>query len=429
MAANRPVVYLAGAENYDSIHHVFTVDGYRGSDSRFHMNYGGDGNGNNWAKMNSFTYAGYTFNKNQKAIIGIQPPPSLNVSSTSLSFTGFTGQTYTKSFTVTGKYLTGNLTISKSGSAVYSVSPTSLTPAQAAAGATVKVTYKPTAAGTQTGKITISGGGASTKTVTLTGTATKPTVTVSPTSLTFSDITVGKSASKQFSVNGNLTGSITLKVNGTGFTINKTTITPTEAKEGAIITVTYKPTAAGTHTGSITLNGGGVSNKTVTLKGTAVNRTIITSPTSLRIISAKPFSASKTFTVKGTNLNSSVLLRVSNWVFKLDKTTLTAAQANAGATVKVTFTPTSLGTFTGKVTISGGNAASTATVTLTGVCNAEAAIMSPTITPSMLIDGLLNNDAEVLKNPDADVNGDGKVDINDVKALINLQLVEIVEAE
>ena len=83
------------------------------------------------------------------------------------------GSQNTKTFTVTGSNLTGNLTVNSSNKVVFSVSPTSITPAQAAAGATVTVTYSPSTIHQgnkrDTGTITVSGGGASSKTVAVSG--------------------------------------------------------------------------------------------------------------------------------------------------------------------------------------------------------------------------------------------------------------------
>ena len=117
-------------------------------------------------------------------VIGIQPPsstpatPTLTVSPTSLSFSTTAGQTVSKTFTVTGTNLTGNVTLTKTdANGVYTISPSTITASAAASGATVTVTYKPTAAGTHTGSIAIASSGATSKTVSLSGTATAAALT------------------------------------------------------------------------------------------------------------------------------------------------------------------------------------------------------------------------------------------------------------
>ncbi|MBR5170633.1 MAG: C10 family peptidase [Muribaculaceae bacterium] len=278
MLAGRPIVFMAVSTSAGG--HAFNVDGYRDSDNKYHCNFGWSGDGNAWCALNSFGYSSgwtsYNFNVYQQMVIGIQPPsgqvttPELTVNPTSLSFTGSqVGQTYTKTFTVTGTDLTGNVTISSSNS-VYTVSPATLTAAQAQAGATVTVTYKPTTAGTQTANITVASSGAESKTVTVSGTATTvPTINVNPATVNM-NTTVGTPVTATFTVTGaNLTNAVYLTCNGQFFSIDKTNITKNAANSGVTVTVTYNPTTYGNHTGTVTLTSSGAQNATVTLKGTA----------------------------------------------------------------------------------------------------------------------------------------------------------------
>ncbi len=182
MAAGRPIVFCAVSSNAGG--HAFNVDGYNGSTNKYHINFGWSGDGNAWCSLNSFGYSSYNFNVYQQMVIGIQPPsgssatPTLSVSPSSLSFSATAGETVSKTFTVTGSNLTGNVTLTKTdANGVYTISPTTISASAAASGATVTVTYKPTAAGTQTGSITIASSGATSKTVSLSGTATAAALT------------------------------------------------------------------------------------------------------------------------------------------------------------------------------------------------------------------------------------------------------------
>ena len=182
MAAGRPIVFCAVSSNAGG--HAFNVDGYNSSTNKYHINFGWSGDGNAWCALNSFGYSSYNFNVYQQMVIGIQPPsgstatPTLTVSPTSLSFSTTAGQTVSKTFTVTGTNLTGNVTLTKTdANGVYTISPSTITASAAASGATVTVTYKPTAAGTHTGSIAIASSGATSKTVSLSGTATAATLT------------------------------------------------------------------------------------------------------------------------------------------------------------------------------------------------------------------------------------------------------------
>ena len=372
MAAGRPIVFMAVSTSGGG--HAFNVDGYDSSSNKYHVNFGWSGDGNSWYSMNSFSYGGYTFNSGQQAVIGIQPPsgssttPVLNVNPTSLSFTGCsTGETYTKTFTVSASDLRGDVTIS-SNNGTFTVSPTTLTAAQAQAGATVTVTYKPTSSGTQNGTITVSSSAAESKTVTVSGTATTtPKITVNPTSLNLST-TVGTPVTQTFTVTGtNLTGTVYLTCNGTGFSIDKNNITKSAASQGATVTVTYNPTAVGTHTGTVTLTSSGAQTVTLNLNGTAVGTPIITvDPTSLSFNATVGQSVTKTFNVTGADLTGTVYLAVAGSGFSIDKTSITRTQATNGTTVTVTYTPTTGGTQTGTVTLTSAGA-ERVNVALTGI--------------------------------------------------------------
>ena len=390
MAAGRPTVYMAVSSSAGG--HAFNVDGYRESDSKFHVNFGWSGDGNSWYSMNSFTYSGYTFNSDQQAIIGIEPAeqvptPVLTVSPTSLTFTGNTGNTYTQTFTVSGTDLQGNVTISVGGSSYYSVSPTTLTAAQAAAGATVTVTYKPTISGTHTGTVTIASTGATSKTVSLSGTSTTvPSITVDPTSLSFST-SVDAPVTQTFVVSGsNLTDNVSVSVTGDeddAFSVDKVSILKSAVANGVTVTVTYNPAEVGTHSASVVLASSGAESKTVTLTGTATEpeRTITVSPTSLTFESAVGQAVTQTFFLQGTNLNAKVSLALSGTgssAFSLSSTSLTYTRVNNGLDITVTYNPTTVGTHRATVTISGGGASSSQTVTLVGTAAGPTITANPT---------------------------------------------------
>ena len=233
-------------------------------------------------------------------------------------------------------------------------------------------------------------------------------VNVTPSSsYTFSSKTANKTYTWSFIVKGTyLTGGLTLKLTGATdvFSISRTSITKTAATSGATVTVTYKPTAAGTKTATITISGGGLTaDKTISLKGTAVVRKITPSTTSLAFGNKKLYtSTKKTFTVKGTNLSGPLTLSVtgtSKDMFKLDKTTITASQAASGATVTVTYTPTTVGIHKASISITGGDAESSKTVNLTGRGTSNGSI-----SPSSFddLEPLTITDFDVVSRLDAD---------------------------
>ena len=379
MAASRPVVYLGVSGNAG---HAFNVDGYRDSDSKYHVNFGWSGDGNNWFAMNAFSYSGYTFSSNQQAIVGIQPPggqtvtPELTVNPTSLTFTANTGETVTKTFTVNASDLYADVTLSYSGNSQFTISPSTLTAAQAMAGATVTVTYKPTVAGSQTGTITVASSGATSRTVTLSGTSvTVPTINASETSLSFST-EAGTPVTKTFLVTAsNLSGSIRLAASGTGFSVSPSVILRNNSllsSTGVVVTVTYNPSAAGSHTGTVTLTSDGAETRTVALNGTATApaRTITATPNTLTFNALVGATASQTFTVTGENLNGNITLALNdaNGVYAITPTTISAADAINGVPVTVTYNPTVFGSQNATITLTGGGA-SAVTVNLTGLAS------------------------------------------------------------
>lgn len=97
--------------------------------------------------------------------------PMITVSATSVTLDKTNnGATSTKTFTITGANLTDGISIAKTGSAYITVSPTTISAANANSTQTITVTYKPKAEGTHTATLTISSTGANNKTVAISGT-------------------------------------------------------------------------------------------------------------------------------------------------------------------------------------------------------------------------------------------------------------------
>ena len=123
----------------------------------------------------------------------------------------------------------------------------------------VQVTFTPTAAGTRTGTLTVSfGGAAPTITVPLTGTGTAAAVTLSPTSLSFGMQTTGTtSGQQQVTVSNTGTAPLTITSIVTSSEFNSTntcggTIAVGKDQE-CTIQVTFTPTASGSQSGTLTI--------------------------------------------------------------------------------------------------------------------------------------------------------------------------------
>ena len=300
--------------------------------------------------------------------------PELSVSPSSLSFNANVGTPVTKTFTVTGTDLNNPVTVSVSGSSAFSVSPTTISAAEAMAGATVTVTYAPTATGTHTGTVTVSTPGAESKTVALTGKSTlTPTLDVDPSSLSFST-DVDAPVTQTFTVSGaNLSDNVSLDVTEGSeyFSIDKFTILKSAVANGVTVTVTYNPDEAGTHHGTVTVTSADITT-TVSLTGvsTEPQRTITVDPASLSFEVTAGGTVSKTFFLKGINLNGNLALTLDDpsGFYAINRTSVTASRAAQGVNVTVTYSPATGGTHNASVVISGGGAQDV-TVPLNGIAS------------------------------------------------------------
>lgn len=100
------------------------------------------------------------------------------------------------------------------------------------------------------------------------------------------DIFVGSteansSVTKTITVQGvNLTDNLSLAISGTNsslFSLDATTILKASAEAGSSVTITYRPTAAGNHSATLTISGGGLaSDQTFALSGTCCDPYLVT---------------------------------------------------------------------------------------------------------------------------------------------------------
>ncbi len=285
----------------------------------------------------------------------------IKVNRTSLDFkTIEVGNDTTITINVTGTNVTGLITVIKEEThgGQFTISRETLP----STGGSVVVTFKPTEAGSFGGSISISGEGADPVSVSLTGKALE--LSVYPSSLNLGTTYKNGTLTKKFTVyGGNLTDDVTLSSNKTVFDVSPKKITPAEAKAGKEVTVTFKPTAAGSYSGEITVSASGVTPKKVAVSGKCA--VITSNPTSYNfgnVAVGKPMT--KVINVTGTNLTGAMsitLAETEGGQYSINKTTLPAS----GGTVIVTFKPTDAKTFGASLKISGGSAAAVS-VSLTG---------------------------------------------------------------
>ena len=210
-------------------------------------------------------------------ILGTTGGPTLSATPESLSFEGYTGQTYEESLSVKGATLEGNVTLTLDDpNGIYSIDKTSLTQAEAEAGADIKVTYAPTEAGTTNATLTISSENADDVVVSISGTAelATPTIIATPNELTFS-ASLEETASKSFVVTGRFLESdvnVALTDANGVFSLSTSRIHLEDIdEEGVNVTVNFLSNVEGSYTGSVRLTSSGATPVVVNLSAEATD--------------------------------------------------------------------------------------------------------------------------------------------------------------
>jgi hypothetical protein len=258
----------------------------------------------------------------------------------------------------------------------------------ASANCTISVTFTPTAVGTRTAFISVTDNASgSPQTVALSGTATAataPVVLLAPTTLTFASQTVNTTSAAQSIT---LTNSGNATLNLTGITITGTNAgdysetntcgATLAASANCAISVTFRPTATGTRTASVSIadNASG-SPQTVALSGTAVAASapaVTLAPTSVtfasQTVNTTSAAQSVTLTNSGNatlNLTGITITGTNAGDYSETNTCGATLAANANCAISVTFRPTATGTRTASVSITDNASGSPQTVALSG---------------------------------------------------------------
>ena len=174
LAEDRPIVFCAIAGGMFGGGHAFNVDGYDATTNKYHINFGWSGSSNNYYALNAFNGSGSTFNQYQQMVIGVQPPlqtPRLKADQSELSMECYKNSTSSSKFTLNGRNLEGNVTITLNDeNGVFSIDQNTLTPdADGKVNTTIHVTYAPKTEGEYTATITCSAPGVDDIVITLHG--------------------------------------------------------------------------------------------------------------------------------------------------------------------------------------------------------------------------------------------------------------------
>jgi hypothetical protein len=317
--------------------------------------------------------------------------PAISVTPTSLDF-GPVAAGQSRDLTVTVRN-TGNAMLSVSAisasNARFSATPTGAFEVAAGASRDVTVRFSPTAAGAQTGTLTVASNGGS-GTVSLSGSGTAASaaaIAVEPTSLDFGSVTVGQTRELPITVRN--TGNAMLSMSAITASNARFSATPAGAFDlapGATreVTVRFSPTAAGAQLGTLTVasNGG---TATVSLAGTgtaAPTAVLAVDPRSLDFGSVTVGQTRELpITVRNSG-NATLSINAigrSNPLFTATPGGAFDLAPGASREVSVRFSPTAAGAQTGTLTIvSNAGSANVALIGTGAAAPAAVMLLDPT---------------------------------------------------
>ncbi len=354
---------------------------------------------------------------------GVGIVPTVSIAPSSLNFAnqlqGTTGtpQVATLTNTSAGPVsfpTSGSMTILGNSSDFTIQSSNCPNPLPAGASCTISVAFNPQGAAAYTGTLLVTdSAGSSPQTVALTGTGTSnaPSGVFSPASIAFGNQTL-KSSSNPWGMTLTNNGNVAIQV-GSPFTVSGTvsgdfTVSSNNCASATLAVgaacsfqVTFTPQAVGAQSGSITApisftpSGGSAINASITasLTGTGTAPTISVSPSSINfgnVIQGVP-SGDQTVTLSNTSAGPVSITSIgAGSPFAVDSVnppanacvlppaTSTLA-ANSSCSINVTYTPSTVGSQSGTLTIAdnAGSGLQTVSLTGTGTSNTPTGYFSP----------------------------------------------------
>lgn len=305
---------------------------------------------------------------------------ALSSNPTSLSFTNVNaGSSSSKSATITNS---GNTSLTISQISVnakdFKVSGMA-TPVTLAAGqnAAMSVSFSPTASESITGNITVSGSYGASAVIPVSGNGVQPGLTITPSSASFGNVTVGSPATQTLQLTNSGTGTLTVtqvSVAGSGFSTG-TLLLPITLNSGQStnFNVQFAPASAATASGSVTIVSNAPNSPAViALSGTGVAATqlLTFSTTNLGFGNVNTGSSSTQSVTVTDSGNASV--RISQITESGAGFTLSGAgtpvtlSAGQSLTFGVIFSPNAAGGDTGTVTVTSTATVSPTTIALSG---------------------------------------------------------------
>jgi len=307
--------------------------------------------------------------------------PAISVTPTAVSFGNLTVKTSASQIVKLSNTGTADLAISQATLAGTGFSMSGLTaPLTLTAGTSMNftVSFQPMTTGAASGSISISSNAGSTPlTVSLTGTgvtASAPAISVTPTAVSFGNLTVKTSASQTVKLSNTGTADLAISqatLAGTGFSMSGLTAPLTlTAGTSTNFTVSFQPLTTGAASGSLSISSNASpSPLTISLTGTGVAATVILTPS----VTTLAFGS---VTVNATAAQNVQLANKGNAQVNISSVVATGAgfsstggsnvtlEPNQSVTVVVSFDPQTQGTFSGTLSIASN--ASPLTIPLSG---------------------------------------------------------------
>ena len=250
--------------------------------------------------------------------------------------------------TITGPFASGDFTANSNCPVI-------------AAGGTcsMNVTFTPSAAGTRTGTLTVSGSGVSPLSIPLNGTGTTSGIQVTPAAINFGSQATGATSFGQTITIQN-TGDAALTISNiatTGDFASSGSCSTVPAGTGCSLTVMFAPTAVGTRTGSFTLTdnaGGDDTSQIVTLSGIGTGAGAGLSPGLLTfpptLVGATSFQINATLTNSGTADLAGIAVSVQGDFIQTNTCSSTLG-AGETCTIGVKYVPSITGAESGNITV------------------------------------------------------------------------------
>ena len=335
------------------------------------------------------------------SLTGTGSAPTAGVTTTSLTFssqnlgTTSAAQTFTLNNTGNAALSISSIAFTGTNAGDFADTNNCGTSVAASSNCTVYVTFTPLAAGSRAASLNITDNSnnvaGSLQSVSLTGTATGPSVSLNPSALSFGSQTEGTTSTAQ-SITMTNPGSTSLLITGISVTgTNAADFAQTNSCGGTIaaagtctINVTFTPTASGGRTAAISIvDNAPDSPESVPLSGTGLSGHVSLSPSSLTFASQNLGTTSTAQSVTMTNTGNASftiggvsIVGTNSGDFSQTNGCGSSLGANASCTIIVQFSPTAPGSRTATVSITDSLQSSPEAVALTGTGNGPVVSLS-----------------------------------------------------